>query len=67
MLVKISSLLRCLVMLAAYSSYRCFLFSNSWRMQPMVRREGPLHSCHLLIQVFVVLTGKLEKVPLLYY
>lgn len=25
------------------------------------RRQGPLHSCHLLIQAFMVLTGKLQK------
>lgn len=57
--VKISSLWRCLVMEAASSTHRSSPFSKSWRVQPMVRRQGPLHSCPLLIQVFMVLTGKL--------
>lgn len=48
---KISSLLRCLVMKAASNSYRSFPFSKSWRVQLVVRRrQGLLHSCHLLIQ-----------------
>lgn len=58
--VKISSLWRCLVLEAAFSTHRSCPFWRSWRVQAMVRRrQGPLHSCHLLIQAFMVLTGKL--------